>query len=545
MSTKRMSRRAFFAHTTRVVGAGAAMGGLARAAPPGGRKPNFLLILADDMGFSDAGCYGGEIETPNLNGLAANGLRFTQFYSTGRCWPSRACLMTGFYAQQVNRDGVQGQGLDTRGKGGKGKRPPWAPLLPERLRPLGYRSYHSGKWHLDGPALAAGFDASYILGDHNRYFSPKKHSENDKPLPPVERGSGYYATTAMADHAIRCLKGHAEQYAERPFFHYLAFTSPHFPLHALQADIEHYRGKYRIGWDNVRTQRLRRLRRDKIVKCGLSALEQDVIPGHNLPEAELQARIGPGEAGWAVPWDTLTDAQREFQATKMAIHAAMIHRMDREIGRVVDQVKAMGAYENTVILFASDNGASAEQIIRGDGHDPSAAPGSADTFLCLGPGWSTAANTPFRLHKIWVHEGGISSPLVVHWPEGLKDRGGLRRDPGHFIDVPPTLVELAGGTWEDNYGGHAGPPSPGRSLAPAFRGDGSVDHDFLFWSHQGNHALRMGDWKVVSRDNEEWELYNLRTDRSERRDLAQRRPEKVEELSAFWRERAEEYVAAG
>ncbi|MFQ5809345.1 MAG: arylsulfatase [Armatimonadota bacterium] len=543
MFTNAMTRRAFFARSTMMLGSSAALRSLATAGPEGPRKPNFLVVLADDMGFSDAGCYGGEIQTPNLDRLAAGGLRFTQFYSTGRCWPSRASLLTGFYAQQVNRDGVQG--MATAGRGGKGRRPPWAPLLGERLRPLGYRSYHSGKWHLDGQALQNGFDASYILGDHNRYFSPAKHMENDQPLPAVARDSGYYATTAIADHAIRCLQRHAEQHAGRPFFHYLAFTSPHFPLHALQDDIDRYRGKYRQGWDSVRKKRWRRLRRSGIVSCDLSRMDQDVIPGHNLPEADLQARIGPGEIGWAVPWTRLTDAQKRFQATKMAIHAAMIHRMDREIGRVVDQVKAMGAYDNTVILFASDNGASAEQIIRGDGHDTTAAPGSGATFLCLGPGWSTAANTPFRLHKIWVHEGGISSPLIVHWPAGIRDRGALRHDPGHFIDVSPTLLELAGGTWADTHGGETGPPCPGRSLVPAFAPDGAVHHDFLFWSHAGNHAFRVGDWKLVSRDKNEWELYDLRTDRCESHDKAGEQPERVEELSRLWRERAQEYLSAG
>ena len=491
-------------------------------------RPNFLLIMADNMGYSDAGCYGGEIETPNLDSLAEGGLRYAQFYSTGRCWPSRGCVMTGYYAQQIRRDTFPGAEL--------GNRPAWAPLLPVLLREAGYRNYHSGKWHIDGEPLNNGFDESYLLLDQNRFFSPTKHWLNGAPLPQPAKDSGYYATIAIADHAVNTLQDHAANHPGQPFFHYLAFTAPHFPLHALQEDIDRYRGRYRNGWDELRTARWARQKAMGLLDTPLSALDPEIIPPYNLSQEELEARIGAGEAGRAVPWASLTPAQQEFQALKMAIHAAMIDRMDREIGRVLDQLKAMGAFENTVILFMSDNGASAEQIIRGDEHDPHALPGSADTHLCLGPGFSSAANTPFRLHKSWTHEGGIASPLIIHWPAGLRARGEIRRQLGHFIDIVPTILELADARRPEHPDA---PEPPGRSLVPSFTADNSVTHPFLWWHHEGRSAIRRGPWKLVSRENEDtWSLYFMETDRSEMHDQAAAHPEEASALRKLWEDTA-------
>jgi len=502
--------------------------------PNRSRKPNVLVIVADDMGFSDAGCYGGEIETSNLNHLARNGVRFTQSYSTGRCWPSRACILTGYYPQQIRMDPP------------KGRFPSWAHVLPRHLKPLGYRCYHSGKWHLLGAPKAiadGGFDRSYMLHDQDRYFSPKRHELDDGPLPPIDEDSGFYATTAIADYATGFLKGHAAEHDREPFFLYLAFTSPHFPLHALQKDIDRYRSRYAEGWDAVRQRRWQRLRDSGIVNCDLSALDPETIPDWNLPEAELQQRIGLGEAGYAVPWNSLSDEQKAFQATKMAIHAAMIDRMDREIGRVLDQLKAMGAYDDTVVFFVSDNGASAEQIIRGDEHDTGAPPGSARSYLCLGPGWSSASNAPFRLHKSWVHEGGVASPLIVHWANGISARGELRHTPNHFVDLVPTIIELAGGELPEHRAGEA-PPFSGHSLVPAFAADAEIPREFLYFHHIGNRAFRVGDWKLVAKgEHGEWELYDLRTDRCEMTNLAAERPDQVREMAALW-DRTEERFRA-
>ena len=497
-------------------------------------KPNILIILADDMGYSDLGCYGGEIQTPNLDELAQHGLRFTQFHNTARCWPTRAALLTGYYAQQVHRDSLPGIK--------RGNRPKWARLLPEMLRPLGYRSYHSGKWHLDGKPLENGFDHSYNLADHSRYFSPQLHYEDDQKLPPVKQDSGYYATTAIADHAIRCLREHAEKYADQPFFHYLAFTSPHFPLQALPEDIARYRDAYLRGWKSAREQRWRRIQKLGLVHGVLSAVEREVGPPYDFPEAFKI--LGPGEVNRPLPWDELTEEQRKFQATKMAIHAAMVDRMDREIGRVLDQLRAMNAMDNTLIFFLSDNGASAEIMVRGDGHDPSAEPGSAATFLCLGPGWSTMSNTPFRYHKTWVHEGGISTPLIVHWPQGIAAQGEFRRDVGHVIDLVPTVLEVAGGKRFETWEGQPVPPPPGRSLVPAFSKDGSVSRDYLWWYHEGNRAIRIGDWKLVAAGQKgPWELYDLSTDRTETQNLVAQYPNKARELEHAWNKHADEFRA--
>jgi len=514
------------------------LGALAFAVPSGAAeskssKPNILLVMADDMGYSDAGCFGGDIDTRNLDALAAGGVRFTQHYSTGRCWPSRACILTGYYAQHIRRDGLPGL------KGGHGKRPAWAPLLPELLRPLGYRSYHSGKWHVDGKPTGNGFDRSW--GSHgggcdwDRFFSSGRWEE-DGIKAPVKRGEPYYSTVAIADHAIQCLKLHKQNHGDTPFFQYVAFYSPHFPLHALHKDIDSYRDTYIEGWDVVRSRRLAHMKEMGLLTCGLSPRHEKIVPSWNLKPQQLQQQIGDGEAAHAVAWDTLTESQKRFQATKMAIHAAMIHRMDSELGRIVAHLKEMGAFDNTVIVFVSDNGASAEQIIRGDGHDKSASPGSAKSYLCLGPGWSTAANTPFRLHKHWNHEGGISSPCVVHWPKGISEKGAVRHSPSHFIDFVPTALELAGGELPETRRGLRVPLKPGVSLVPALAGKGGNDERTLWWCHSGNRAIRVGDWKLSMRsgNNRRWELYNLRNDRSELNDLSAERPDKVKELAAAW-----------
>ncbi|MFO0813421.1 MAG: arylsulfatase [Gemmatales bacterium] len=501
-----------------------------------GRKPNILLILADDMGFSDAGSYGGEIQTPHLDSLAKNGLRFTQFYNTARCWPTRAAILTGYYAQQVRRDTLPGVAQKT---GNQGTRPTWARLLPDLLKPLGYRSYHSGKWHIDGQPLANGFDRSYSLNDHDRHFGPRLHTEDDKPLPAVPKGTRYYSSTAIADHAIKCLQEHASQYADKPFFEYLAFTAPHFPLQAPAEDVQRYLQTYRTGWDELRTQRWKRLASLQLGCSSLVPIERDLGPPYAFPEA--MKKLGPLEVNRPLPWTSLTTEQRHFQANKMAVHAAMVDRMDQEIGRVLAQLKSMSALENTLIFFLSDNGASAEMMVRGDGHDPQAECGTGATFLSIGPGWSSLANTPFRRHKTWVHEGGISTPLIVHWPTGIPARGELRHTPGHVIDIPMTILVAAGGqplaTWQDR----PVPTAPGRSLLPIFQKDGSLGRETIWWLHENNRALRQGDWKIVAAGkNSPWELYDLRTDRSEARNLAEKFPDKVQQLATQWEHELEQ-----
>ena len=506
--------------------AGGAVASASLAAPA--RKPNFLVILADDMGFSDARCYGGDIDTPNLDRLAAGGLRFTQGYSTARCGPSRSCLLTGYYAQQTASD------IMTRGNV-----PAYTTFLPEALKPLGYRSYHSGKWHMRFATGEGGmgFDHSYTMLDEDRYFTQNRHELDGEPLP--KPGEGYYSTTAIADYAVGFLKEHAREHARDPFFLYLAPHSPHFPLHAPAEDIARYRDRFAEGWDVARERKHARMRRMGLVNCALAPREPGMWTRWNTPDEELFAKIGAGEVARAVPWSTLTGEQKAFQRTKMAIHAAMITRMDLEIGKVVRQLQEMGSERDTMILFLSDNGASSEQLIRGDGHDAAAPAGSARSFLGLGPGWASCSNAPFRLHKSWVNEGGIASPMIVHWPNGVQSANQLRHDPCHFVDVLPTLVDLAGGTAIRE----SGPPLPGRSLAPAFQKSGAAPREFLYFNHNDNRAIRAGDWKLIATGPDgPWELYDLGKDRCEQHNLAAREPARVQKLAGQWTSLDTEYA---
>ncbi len=499
-------------------------------------RPNVIFILADDLGYSDLGCYGSEIETPQLDSLAKNGVRFTQFYNTARCWPTRSALMSGYYAQQIHRDALP----DLRG-GGQGVRQAWARLLPEYLKQAKYRSYHSGKWHVDGKVLAGGFDRSLDMKNQGNFFTAAGNSIDDMPIKVPVDESGYYATIATADHAIECLQDHALHHRDQPFFHYIAFIAPHFPLHALPQDIAKYRDRYLDGWDKVRAARYARQRAMGIVQTGLSPLEADVGPPYHFPES--LEKLGPGEINRPLPWEQLTSEQRRFQATKMAIHAAMIDRMDQEIGRILQQLKAMGAFEDTLIFFASDNGASAEIMVRSGGHDPSAPPGSAASYLCLGPGFSSTGNTPFRRHKTWVHEGGISTPLIAHWPRGITARNQLRHTPAHVIDIFPTILELTGIEKPSQWMGEPVPEAPGRSLVAAFAEDVTIPRDSLWWLHEGNRAIRVGDWKLVAADGDPWALYDLKTDRAEQHDLAAVKPDKAKELADLWEQKKDEFTA--
>ncbi len=505
-------------------------------------RPNFLVIIADDMGYSDLGCYGGEIATPHLDGLAEGGLRFTNFYNTARCWPTRSALITGYYPQQIRRDGMPEA---PRGFGTGGKRPKWARTIAERLRPAGYRTYHSGKWHIDGKPIEHGFDRSNQTSRGPGFFETIKKKDRDPD---------YYRTTATGQHAIDCLKEHASEFPDRPFFHYLAFHAPHFPLHALPEDIERYRDRYLRGWDVLRQERSERQRKLGVSDVSPSAMEVEVGPPYAFPDQI--AMLGPGEIIRPLPWNDLSEEQQRFQATKMAIHAAMIDRMDREIGRVLDQLREMNALDNTFICFLSDNGASAEIMVRGDGHDSSAPPGSAATYLCLGPGFSSAANTPFRRHKTWVHEGGISTPFIVHWPNGIHSQNELRSSVAHVIDIAPTVLDLAGVSVES-----AGAPSmSGRSLKPALKQDGMTLHEELWFYHEGNRALRQGEWKIIHsnvkrpfpwgrsdeaaterKDVANWSLYNLAKDRGEQRDLAEIHRERVKSMAARWVEMRDQF----
>jgi len=469
--------------------------------------PNILLLLADDMGFSDAGCYGGEIATPNLDQLAKEGVRFTQAYNTARCWPTRAALLTGFYAQHVRRDYLLRE--PTSG-GVKGRRPDWARLLPALLKPAGYSSYHSGKWHVDQSPLAGGFAHSYSLDDHDRYFAPKQQLLDDVKLPDPD--PGYYATTAIADHAIEFLQQHHAQTPAAPFFAYVAFTAPHFPLQAPQEDIDRYKGRFDAGSDTLRPARL-----SKLWELGM------------LGNAELSDPTPP-----AKPWEQLTPEQRAAFVTRMEIHAAMIDRMDREIGRIVEFLRSKNLLDNTLVMFLSDNGASAESLVRGDGNSPDATPGSAKSFLCLEAQGANLANAPLRYSKKFVHEGGISTPLIVRWPTGFKAKGELREQPVHVVDIAPTLLKLAGVPWPKFAGELAVPPADGVDISTVLKENKPLLQRPLWWNHEDNCALRLGDWKWVAEKGQPAELFYIKADRAETRDLAPANAERVKEMETLW-----------
>ncbi|WP_198953788.1 sulfatase-like hydrolase/transferase [Rhodopirellula sp. MGV] len=488
------------------------------------QPPNVLLILADDLGYSDLGCYGGEIQTPNLDSIAEQGLRFSQFYNTGRCWPTRGSLMTGYYAQQIRRDYLPGVP-----SGGRGSRPAWAWLVPELLRDAGYRSYHTGKWHLDGQPLENGFDVS-SQNQVGRYFQPLPDHDG-KEGRSLQFRDDFYLTSAMANDVVRNLRDHQAKHSSKPFFQYLAFTAPHFPLHALPEDIDVYRGVYDVGWDVIRERRFESMRKLGILPEAAvdspASVERELGPPYHFPEAfEI---LGEGEVNKPIPWSQLTESQRRFQATKMTLHAAMIHRMDIEIGRVFDQVREMGAWDNTLILFLSDNGASAEIMVRGDGHDPNASPGSGHSYLCLGPGWSTVCNTPFRRHKTWTHEGGIATPFLLSWPDQVQSGGQIRRGVHHVIDVVPTLLSIAGVPMDPQT-----PPLPGESFANQINQASVTDARTLWWFHDAHRAIRVGDWKAVAPKDEPWELYDLSQDRTEQVDLAIPKADKLTALIHEW-----------
>ncbi len=525
------------------------------------QPPNVVLILCDDLGYSDIGCYGGEIDTPYLDKLAKDGRRFSQFYNTARCWPTRSALLTGYYAQQIRRDTVPGVK-----SGGQGQRPNWAKLLPERLLPYGYHSYHSGKWHIDGLPTKNGFEKSYSLQDHDRHFYPNNHTLDDKPLPAVTKtensdtGRTYYTSHEIANRAIEQLEHHSQHHGEKPFFSFIAFTAPHFPLQAPLATVEKYKQRYSDGWDVVRKKRWERM---KEIGLGqnvqdMSEVEESIGPPYSFPAAI--EKLGSGEVNRPIPWSMLTPEQKEFQISKMAVHAAMIDEMDVSIGRIVEHIKRQkGRWENTLVMFLSDNGASAEIMVRGDGHDPQAPAGAGASYLCLGPGWSTVSNTPFRRHKTWNHEGGIATPMIAHWPNVIKPQSEPIETPRHVVDVVPTILELAARPKPEQADSNrrVEPVEDGVRQPPAFAGESFLEdlqledsqnteaktERILWWQHEGNRALRWGEWKIVAAGKDaQWELYNLNVDRSETHDLATLHADVVDRLVKKWHEMTAQFV---
>ena len=503
-----------------LLAAGLAASSLSAASAP---RPNIPLILADDLGFSDLGCYGSSIATPNLDRLAAGGLRFTQFYNAARCCPTRASLLTGLYPHQAGVGHMLQPWRPPSYSNGLGEN---TATIAELLRDAGYRTYHVGKWHVGGLGGGAkakadtrnhpmnrGFDRAYGGGGGGNYFAFNGLYLDRDPVP---AGTNFYATDAFTAYAVKFLEEHGRDAKEKPFFLHLCYTAPHFPLHAKPADIAKYRGKFRHGWD---VERERRFAKQK--ELGLFPRDAQLSP--RAPEAKA--------------WASLSETEQADWDLRMAIYAGMIDCMDQGIGRVLEAVKRLGVEQNTLVLFLSDNGASAEFLDSwpnpGRGHKPGSEAGTRDSHKCLEVGWANAANTPFREHKMWHHEGGISTPLIVNWPAGIAARGQLAHAPGHVIDLQPTFLELAGTKYPDKFKDRAITPLPGKSLVPALQGK-SLGERMLAWEHEGNRAVRVGDWKLVASFRGDWELYDLSRDRPELKNLAAQQLIKVKELTAAW-----------
>lgn len=490
------------------------------------KKPNIMLILADDLGFSDLGCYGSEIATPNLDRLAAGGLRFTQFYNCARCCPTRAALLTGLYPHQAGVGHMLGDWTQFGAAYSSGLNESCA-TIADLLHEASYRTYHVGKWHVGTPReigvknwpLQRGYDRFYGTGGGGNYFRPEILVRDNDRIQPA--GDEFYLTDALTDNAAQFIDDHHRDHAAQPFFLHLCYTAPHFPLHARPADIAKYHGKYRDGWDALRARRNARQRQLGIVD----------------PQWKLSPRDPVAKA-----WADTPDTERDEWDQRMAVHAAMIDCMDRGIGRVLEAVRRTGAEDNTLVLFLSDNGASAEFLDSwpnpARGHKPGAVTGTRESHRCLEVGWANAANTPFREHKMWVHEGGISTPLIARWPAGIKARGRLAQQVGHVIDLMPTCLELAGATYPQEFHSRKLTRLEGKSLVPALRGKPPGERS-LAWEHEGNRAIRVADWKLVASFRGQWELYDLKHDRTELNNVALQQPEKVKELAARWQQWAD------
>jgi arylsulfatase A-like enzyme len=486
-----------------------------RAATPAAR-PNIVVILVDDMGFSDLGCYGSEIPTPNLDKLAAGGLRFSQFYNTGRCCPTRASLLTGLYSHQtgignmVNDDGPAFPGY-------RGHLNTSCVTLAEVLKPAGYFTAMSGKWHV-GQAVGVtpstrGFDRSlnaaaggFYQPGHERaklFLNGEALAEDDPRL-----GKNWYTTDLWTTYGLTFID--EARAAQKPFFLYLAHNAPHFPLQASAEDIAKFRGRYKAGWDKLRAARYARQQ-----TLGLIDARFPLSPRPDAVKA----------------WDTLTPAEQDRFDHLMAVYAACVSHMDRAVGRLVEGLRERGALDNTLILFLSDNGGNAEAGPEGRTNgDPTA----ATSAWFSGESWAQLQNTPFRRYKHYNHEGGIASPLIAHWPAGITARGEWRTAPAHLIDLMATAVDVGRAPYPKEFNGHAILPLEGRSLVPAFANQ-PISRDALFWEHEGNAAVRAGDWKLVRQGRTgPWELYNLAADRTELRNLAATEPSRAAELTAKW-----------
>ena len=511
------------------------------AGAPG--RPDIVLVLADDMGFSDIGCFGGEIETPNLDRLGREGVRLTQFYNTARCSPSRASLMTGLHPHQV---GVGILNFDDTPDGYPGDLRPECVTIPEALGRAGYATYLSGKWHLSSDMetpngswpTRRGFDRFFgTLEGAGSFYRPRTLMRDETNVEHEAEQPGWHYTDAISAEAVSFVEQHHAQRPEDPYFLYLAYTAPHWPLHAHEDDIAHYAGRFDAGWDVLREERLARLVSEGVLT--------DDHGGTGLAAGDPR-----------VPrWEDAEDPA--WQARRMEVYAAQVSAMDRGVGQLLDTLERLGRLDTTLVVFFSDNGGCAEELDvdfvtafvplqdttrEGDpvvpGNVPGLMPGSEATYQSYGRPWAHLSNAPFREYKHWVHEGGIATPLLLRWPAGLpggpaapdEPGGRLVREPFQLVDVLPTLLEAAGADYPTERDGVAVPPAEGRSMLPGIAG-ADVAPRALFWEHEGNAAVRSGPWKLVRKHATPWELYAIEEDRAELHDLAAAHPEVVAGLS--------------
>lgn len=497
------------------------------------KRPNIVLIFADDLGYADLGAYGSKINTPNLDKLADNGIKFTQFYNGARCCPSRASLLTGLYGHQA---GVGQMVYQNDGPGYLGYINEQSVTLAEVLKSAGYKTLMTGKWHVGHKEgqwpTDRGFDRFYGIHKHvDSYYKALKGCEvylddslliaaNETPVNHLNPEQEWYTTDVFTDYAIEFIKEEPED--EKPFFLYLAYNAPHFPLEAPLEDIKKYEGTYMEGWDKRRKEKLERMKQMGVLPAGT-----ELSPSENAI------------------WDTIPVEDKKELDFRRAIYAAQIDRMDQNIGRLISHLKETGSLDNTLIMFLSDNGSSAEAGTEENMYGMNWPENQRDNFeewrkkggwsVSQGRAWANLSNTPFRLYKRWTHEGGISTPFIAHWPEVIKQKGTITDQLGHIIDIMPTLVEATGAKYPDRYKGNTITPQEGRSLMPIFQGEQREEHEAVFWSHMGNNAVRMGKWKLVlAHGGEGWQLYDMSVDRAELNDLASENPAMVDKLQSYY-----------
>lgn len=499
------------------------------------KRPNVLLILADDMGYSDLGCYGGEIETLNLDNLAANGIRFTQFYNTARCSPSRASILTGLHPHQTgigiltNDDSPEGYAGDLNEK---------CITIAELLKDNGYETYLSGKWHISSSSSQVseswpnqrGFNYFYgTINGAGSYFYPRTLTrDNVKIDEEALKNEDFYYTDKISDNAVKFINQHHQKSLKNPFFLYIAYTAPHWPLHAKEQDIMKYKGRFQKGWDQLRKERL-----DRMIKMGIITEEWKLSERH--PDAS--------------PWHGVK--RKEWEQKRMEVYAAQIDAMDQGIGRILKALKEKEDFKNTLIIFLSDNGGCAEPIgaimktlmIREGsarsktrkgkpvkfGNKWKIMPGEEDTYQSYGLPWANLSNTPFRKFKSWTHEGGIATPFIIHWPEGFQARGELRHQYAQLTDIMATIVDITSIKYPKRYKGRDILPLEGTSLFPIFINN-TNEKGMLFFEHEGNAAIRDGKWKLVRDYPKDWELYDMEADRTEQNNLIKEFPQKAEKM---------------